>query len=43
MPSMQTIVSISTRMFKVDDEANPWIVWMSVVMVLNMVPVWWVL
>ena len=41
--NMQTIVSMSTRMFKVEDEANPWIVCMSVVIVLSMAPVWWVL
>ena len=41
--NMQTMVSRSTRMFKVEDDANPWMVWMSVVMVLSMVPVWWVL
>ena len=32
------MVSKSTNMFKVDDEANPWMVWISVVMVLSRVP-----
>src|SRR5664280_409120 len=41
--NMQTIVSMSTRMFKVEDDANPWIVCMSVVIVLSIAPVWWVL
>jgi len=42
-PSMQTMVSRSTRMLSVEEDAKPWIVWMSVVRVLRMVPVSWVL
>ena len=38
-PSMLTMVSRSTKMLSVEDEAKPWMVWMSVVMVLSRVPV----
>ena len=38
-PSIDTIVSMSTRMLRVDEEAKAWMVAMSVVMVLRSVPV----
>jgi len=40
---MHTIVRRSTRMLSVEEEAKPSMVWMSVVMVLRMVPLAWVL
>ena len=42
MPSMPTIVSRSTRMPSVADEAKFWIVFTSVVMVESSAPIWWV-
>ena len=40
MPSMPTIVSRSTRMPSVPDEAKFWIVFTSVVMVERIAPTW---
>ena len=40
-PSMPMMVSRSTRMSSVDDDAKPWMVSMSSVMVDSSAPVWW--
>ena len=42
MPSIPTIVSRSTKMPSVPDEAKFWIVFTSVVMVERSAPTWWV-
>ena len=38
---MPTMVSRSVKMSSVDDDAKPWMVLMSSVMVESSAPVWW--
>ena len=39
IPSMPRMVNKSTMMLSVDEDAKPWMVWMSVVIVLSRAPV----